>query len=270
MKDPINPNSTPIITKTSSKKTRFFLSFIGSVIYSIGIAGCMCIGQFNVYITSYIYHYDKTIDLQYGNLMSPILTCSLALSAPLGGILEKKIGIHLSLIISLLLVEIMITLLIYQTSIVIIFLLLIFLGLSIGLGMPILVKNLMCFYPKKRGIVSALLPSCLIIVAASFSIIGEKIINPKKEILEGNDKFYKYETSKNFINYYKMILIINPISLLIGLLFLRKFNPLLDNENSENYHISENISTNIENNNLKNNEPKKKFNKFPKFKSSNL
>ena len=253
MKDPINPNSTPIVKNTSSKKTRFFLTFIGSVIYSIGIAGCMCIGQFNVYITSYVHKYDNTVDLQYGNLMSPIVTCSLALSAPLGGILEKKIGMHFSLILSLLLVETMVALLIYQTSMGIIFLLLIFLGLSIGLGMPILVKNLMCFYPKKRGLVCALLPSCLIIVAASFSIIGEKIINPNQETLEGNEKFYKYDIAKNFINYYKMILIVNPISLLIGLLLQRKFNPLLDIENSENSQISENISTNIENNN----EPKK-------------
>ena len=264
MQEPMNTPSTPV-DNTSQKKKRFILSLIGSVTFVIGIGGVACLSQYSVYITSYIHYFDESIDMQYGNLMSPILTSSIGLSAALGGILEKKIGMRLTLTLSFLLLELMVFIFIFLKSIGIVIFLIILLGLSAGLGMPILIKNLMCFYPQKRGVICSLIPSSLILLAAIFSVVGEKIINPEAEELADGEICYKYETAKNFINYFKMILIINPITSVIGIVIMKKFDPAIDYDYSEISKTSENTTPNEEKHELNIKEPEKK-----KINSQNL
>ena len=86
--------------KFLNKKQRFILTFIGNIVYSIGIFLPFGIGQYSVYITSYLHHYNSKVNLHFGNLMMPILILFLCLSAPIGGILERKFGMKLSLIIN--------------------------------------------------------------------------------------------------------------------------------------------------------------------------
>ena len=57
----------------TKKKTRFILSFIGTIIFGIGGITSMGISQYSVYITSYFHHQKVDIDMQYGNLIMPIL-----------------------------------------------------------------------------------------------------------------------------------------------------------------------------------------------------
>ena len=81
-----------------NKKKSFILSFIGTIIYFMAIMTPFGIGQYSVYITSYFHHFNQNINIQLGNLMMPILILFLSLSAPIGGILEHKLGMHLTLI----------------------------------------------------------------------------------------------------------------------------------------------------------------------------
>ena len=108
-----------------NQKRRFILTFIGTIIYFIGIMTPFGIGQYSVYITSYFHHFNPKINIQLGNLMMPILTLALSLSSPLGGILEHKLGMHLTLIIGSVILELLIFIFITQTNIYITFLLII-------------------------------------------------------------------------------------------------------------------------------------------------
>ena len=45
------------------KKTRFFSSFIGTILYALRPVASISIGHNSVYITSYFYHKQERIDM---------------------------------------------------------------------------------------------------------------------------------------------------------------------------------------------------------------
>ena len=84
--------------------------------------------------------------------------------------------------------------------------------------------------------------SCFTIVGTTLGVIGEKIINPEHYTFKEGEQFYPLEISKNYIKYYKFVLCMNPIALIIALLLIKKYNPEYENE-----LIQENNNNNEEN-----------------------
>lgn len=229
--------------KIKKKKTRFILSFIGSIIYGLGRITSMALSHYSVYITSY-FHYNKVnIDMHYGNLILPILHFSNSIFSPLAGYIERKLGFYLALSLSFILLELDIILFINQMNIWFTFILIIFLGFSSGIGTAIPGKNLYLYYPEKSGIINTSMISCFTIVGTTLGVIGEKIINPEHYTFKEGEQFYPLEISKNYIKYYKFVLCMNPIALIIALLLIKKYNPEYENE-----LIQENNNNNEENN----------------------
>lgn len=207
-----------------SKKFKFILTFIGSLIYGVGGLTSIGINQFSVYITSYFYHNNVSINMQYGNLVAPIILFSNSLSSPLGGYFEKKFGFYKTLIFSNLLMELILFIFINQMNIFFSLILLILLGMVGGIGMRIPGKNLVSYYPKKAGILSSFMTSSFITTAIIINIIGEKIMNPEKYTLEKGEEFYPLNISKNYIKFYKYFLCINPLLLILSLLLIKKYD----------------------------------------------
>ena len=234
--------------KIKKKRTRYILSFIGTIIFGMGGITSMGISQYSVYITSYFHHKQVKIDMQYGNLIMPLLMLSQSLSGPFAGFIEKKIGLYLSLILSSLILEIDILLFINQTSVWFSFILIIFLGFSNGIGLPIPGRNLYFYYPKKRGLLGSLMTSCFILIGTSISVIGEKVINPEKYTLQKDEKFFPLEISKNYIKFYKYILFINPFLLLLALLLIKKYDPKYEDELVQEENINNTTSGEVNEN----------------------
>ena len=224
---------------SQKKKKRFVLSFIGTLLYRIGGALSSGIITFNVYITSYFHYNQVNIDMQYGNLISPIFTMSTFLTSPFAGFVVKKIGLYLTLIISSLLIEIDLILFINQTSIFYSFILIVFLGIGNGIGMEVPLNNLYFYYPKKNGIINSLVGSSSIIMLSGFGVLGEKIINPEKYTLSKDEQFYPLEISQKYIIFYKYILYIYPFVQILGFLLIKKYNPAYDEELIEENNINE-------------------------------
>ena len=223
------------------KKTKFILSFIGAIMYKIAYVTSMGISSFNVYITSY-FHYQKIdIDMQYGNLINPISFFLFYLFRPISGYIEQQLGLYLTLIISIILLEIDLFLFINQTNIFFSFILTILLGISNGIGMDVPGKNVFFYYPSKNGIISALIGMSLLIFSTIFNITGEKIINPEKYTIPKGEKFYPLEISQNYKIFYKYILFINPFIQIIALFLIQKYN-----SNDDEELIQENSINDIE------------------------
>ena len=216
--------------KFLNKKQRFILTFIGNIVYSIGIFLPFGIGQYSVYITSYLHHYNSKVNLHFGNLMMPILILFLCLSAPIGGILERKFGMKLSLIINSIILELLMFLFISITNIWLIFLTIILMGISLGTVIAIPEKNICYYYPAKRGIIIAIYSSINTIIGSFVSVLGEKIINPKKIVLNDGEIFYPLNVAKNYIKFYKLGLVMLPICSLVSTILIQKYIP----ENEEN------------------------------------
>ena len=221
------------------KKARFIMSFIGTLFFRIGGIASMGISQCGVYITSYFHYNGVNINMQYSNLIMPILVLSNSLFAPLAGLLEKKLGLYVSLIISSLLLELDIILFINQTNILFSFILIIFIGFSQGIGASIPVKNIFYYYPKKAGLLRSLIVSSYLLIGTGISIIGEKAFNPDKYTLSKGEQFYPFEISKNYITFYKYILITNPICLSLALLFIKKYDPSLEENILQEEQVNE-------------------------------
>ena len=214
----------------NKQKKRFISNLIGSIIYLNAIITPMGIGQYSVYITSYLHNYNSKINIQLGNIMMPILMLFLSLSSPLGGILEHKLGMHLTFIISTILLEFLIFIFVLQRNIWITFILIILIGINVGSVITIPGKNICFYYPEKKGMIMALTNSFMFICAAITNVVGEKIINPNKIILKKDETYYPLYVSKNYIKFFKIILMIIPINTIISLLLIRKYDPIYNNE----------------------------------------
>lgn len=225
-----------------NQKKRFILSFIGNIIYFIAIMTPFGIGQYSVYITSYFHFFNPKVNIQLGNLMMPILTLALSLSSPLGGFLEHKLGMHLTLIINSFILEILIIIFISQKNIWITFLLITLIGMTIGAVITIPGKNICYYYPNKRGIIMSLTASFTIIIGSVINVIGEKIINPEKIVLKEHEIYYPFNVAKNYIKFYRLSLLIIPIFSVISLPFLKKYkqeNKNKDEQLDKNININE-------------------------------
>ena len=99
------------------KRTQFILAFISGIFNGIASASIMGIGGIAVYIVLYIHYDQKWVDMQYGNLMGPVMNLSLSLFSTLSSPLETKCGPIISIIISSAVIELSVFLFYLQQNI---------------------------------------------------------------------------------------------------------------------------------------------------------
>ena len=137
------------------KKTKFLLSLFSGILYILSQGVLFGSTGINVYILSYIHHKDKWVDMQYGNLMMPLMIFFLSLFSPLSGPVEKTLGPILSLLISSIFVEICLFLFYIQRNIWFFYSIILLCGFGVGISANIPVKNSCLYYPEKKGLISA-------------------------------------------------------------------------------------------------------------------
>ena len=133
-----------------SKRLKFILSLFSAIFFILGQGVLMSSTSINVYILSYIHHKDKWVDMQYGNLMMPIMTFFLSLFSPLSGPLENLFGPIITLIMGSIITEICLFLFYLQRNIWIFYSITLLSGLGVGISVNIPLKNACFYYPKKR------------------------------------------------------------------------------------------------------------------------
>ena len=223
------------------KKTKFILSFISGIIYTLTQGLLFGSAGITVYILSYIHHKYKWVDMQYGNLMMPLLNFFLSLFSPLSGPIEKIFGPILPLLISGIFVEICLFLFYIQRNIWLFYIITLLCGFGFGISANIPMKNACMYYPEKKGLIGSIIMSFLGISISIYTIVGEKLINPNKEGVIDNRKepYYSLEVSERCKNYYLFALICFPIGTIITLLTFYKYDPLCEiGENQINDQIS--------------------------------
>ena len=214
--------------KIHSYKSKFILSLISAILYQMGSSIVTTIGSFCVYFISYIYYKDTTsnINIQYGNINGPIILLLLSSFSPLSGLMEKKFGPKLTLILSSSLVEICLILYYYQRNLWVFYAISIFIGIGNGLSAGVPIKNACRYYPKKKGIINSIIICLGGLISSLYSFIGEKIINPDKEgiINKETNPFYPEKVANNSNNYFLFSMIVFPILNLISIFLFYKFS----------------------------------------------
>ena len=215
-----------IFTKIESKKIQFILSFISATIYQLGFNIILESCNFTVYFLSYIRYKQTWVDMNYGNLMRPVVLLFLAIFSPLSGAMEHFFGPRISVIISSLVVEIGFVLLYFQRNLWHFYLLTLLLGIGSGLSTQILLKNACFFYPGKKGLISALIFSIGTLFGSAYSFLGELVINPDREPIIGpREPYYKEEIAEKSKLFFLFAMILIPVSTILSLLLLYKYSP---------------------------------------------
>ena len=225
------------------KKTKFILSFFSGIFYSLGQGALFGSGGLSVYILSYIHHKDKWVDIQYGNLMTPVILLFRSLFSPLSDPLEKLWGPIISLLISSIIVEICLFLFYFQRNIWIFYSITLLSGFGVGTSANITIKNACSYYPEKKGLINACIISIIGISTALYALVGEALINPNKEgvIDENTDPYYSEEVSQNVKKYFIFAIIVLPIGTVLSILFFYKYDSNCENEEKEKDEENEEI-----------------------------
>ena len=219
--------------KVKSKRTKFILSFISALLYLLGYSIIMESGNFSVYFISYIHYKQEWVDMQFGNLMRPIIVLFLSVFSPLSGIMENLVGPRLALLSSAIVIEISLIFFFLQRNLWIFYILSLLLGLGCGLSAQIVVKNCCLYYPKKKGFISACIMSLGALIGSSYTLLGEKIINPDREevIDKDNNPYYSEDISERSKYFFLFGILINPISTALSIFLFYKYDPNCEIEN---------------------------------------
>ena len=221
--------------KVKSKRTKFILSFISSILYLLGYSIIMESGNFSVYFISYIHYKQTWVDMQFGNMMRPITVLFLSVFSPLSGIMESLVGPRLALLSSAIVIEIALIFFFIQRNLWIFYVLSLILGLGCGLSAQIVVKNCCLYYPKKKGFISACIMSLGALIGSSYTLLGEKIINPDREEVIDKDiyPYYSQKISERSKYFFLFGMLINPIATSLSILLFYKYDPSCENEEAD-------------------------------------
>jgi MFS family permease len=214
-------------------KNKFISTIIGTIGIFMSISFLMALGNFSVYMTSYIHYKQEFVTMHYGMFINLIFSFANSLSHPLGGFFENSLGFFKTIILGSIITSISNIFFILQRNIWICYLIAIFLGMGAGISTSLLGKNLIFYSPNKKGVISGILSFGVLIIVAIFALGGEKIIAFKAHTIEDDEEFYPEEIAERI----KIYLIIGeffiPIGLIIGLLFLYEYKAEENGENKE-------------------------------------
>ena len=203
-------------------KNKYVSNLIGTIWIYFAVAYILPIGNFSVYITSYISLEQDFVTMHYGNFFSLIMTFAMTLSRTIGGYLENKIGFMGTTQFGLLICLITNIFFFKAQNIWLVYILIVFLGLGAGIATSLLAKNLTLFNPKKKGSISGIIGILTVVLSAIFAFAGEKMINPGGEYVNEKQVYPQKVAEKTYI-YYISGFITTPLGGLLGFLFLSEY-----------------------------------------------
>ena len=195
----------------------------------------MPIGNFSVYITSYIHINQEFVTMHYGTYFGVILTFSMTFSRSLGGMLETKLGFMTTTLFGLILIIICNIFFFKVQNIYVCYVLIVIMGIGAGIATSLVQKNLTFYNPKKKGRISGLLGMLMIVSGAIFGFIGEKIIN-RDGAPVNKEQVYEKDVAERTYIYYLSGFIITPVGTFLAYLFLYEYKK----EEDPNYKSEQN------------------------------
>ena len=186
------------------------------IINTFGYFSIWILGNSIVYLISFRRYYNNKISFSYGYFLIPIMDLTLCLSAPIGGIIEDKIGGKKTISLSILILCISFSFMYFSRNILIDYLLMCINGLGLAVGISITKKNVVSFFMNRKALINGiayLIPGFL---CAGLNIFNEKyILNPQSKSPTIDNTYYD---KKIFLNFQKLIIF--EIGLLIVTLAL--------------------------------------------------
>ena len=186
--------------KPKTEKIRYSL-LIPIIIHQFLMAAVTANISFQTYIISYLYHYEEDLDQNKSYFLTPCFILGSYLFAFLGGILEKKLGLKLSIILADLVIFFGDALMLCTKLYGLYYVCFIIFGIGYSLSIILLTK-LVCKDYSKKGIMNAILSIGTALGASLYNILGEfAFINPSGKEAKIDEQFYEFDIANNFKKY---------------------------------------------------------------------
>jgi MFS family permease len=207
-------------------------SFINSLFYSFN--------YLIIYLLSYLKSLNNNnnnkIHIQNYYIFSPLSTLFYGIFSPISGILNYKIGISKTLLLSNIIMIITSIIIFFSENILMDYLMFIFYGIGIGLSQRISIHNCVKYFPNKKGLISSLFSTfCGIGIIILNFYVENFIINPQhlNPTIE-NNTFYSKEINDNFKLYLKFQIYSYLILTILCFFLIVPFEENDNNNNNDN------------------------------------
>ena len=179
-------------------------SILSCILYTFGGFSFWSLGNSTVYLISYRRFYNHKLTFSYGYFLIPIMNFVLSLAAPIGGIIEDKIGGKKTIFLSTLILCSSLTIMYHSRNIFIDYITMSLNGLGLAVGVNIPRKNACSYFMNRKALVYGIcyfIPSFLCI---GLNVFNEKyILNPSSESPTIDNIYYD---EKIFLNFQKLII----------------------------------------------------------------
>lgn len=201
-------------------KRKFILKGISSVIACIintfGYFSIWSLGNYIVYLISFRRHYNSKLTFSYGYFLIPIIYFTHTLTSSIGGTIEDILGGRISIVLSYFILCISFSFMYFSKSIYIDYIIMVFIGFGISVGINITKKNACSFFLDRKSFINGIIYLIPGFLCFFLNIINEKfILNP---LSEGPTIENLYYDKKIFLNFQKLIIF--EITVLIVTCFL--------------------------------------------------
>ena len=237
-------------------------TLFGGVILNFLIGAVYSLSTLAIYEISYIKAKGGSIDIYHLTFYWPLEMFFQCISAFLSGSVYKKIGLHLTNVIGVIILELSYILMYFSLSLFQDLTSVILSGIGTGIILYPSTTNAIEWFENRSGLIVGIMESMISFGSFFFCLLGEKVIN--KNGVESNDidNLYNYEIGKKF----KDFLIILILCVLVGFILsfiLMKEKKKIDkkeyytlhkevNNNNKSENEKENVEENVKENNNEN------------------
>ena len=195
------------LIKKDKNIQRGLLTLIGGGILNFLIGAVYSISTLAVYETSYIKAKGGSIDIYHLTFYWPLEMFFQCIAAFLSGTVYKRIGLHSTNLIGLIILELGYLLMYFSKSLFIDLTSVILSGIGTGIILYPSTTNAIEWFKNRNGLIVGIMESMISFGSFFFCLVGEKMIN--KNGVESNDvdNLYDFEIGKKFKDFLIMLII---------------------------------------------------------------
>ena len=237
-------------------------TLFGGVILNFLIGAVYSLSTLAIYEISYIKAKGGSIDIYHLTFYWPLEMFFQCISAFLSGSVYKKIGLHLTNVIGVIILELSYVLMYFSLSLFQDLTSVILSGIGTGIILYPSTTNAIEWFENRSGLIVGIMESMISFGSFFFCLLGEKVIN--KNGVESNDidNLYNYEIGKKFKDFLIILILCVVVGFILSLILMKEKKKIDKkeyytlhkevNNNNKSENEKENVEENVKENNNEN------------------
>ena len=198
-----------------------FLTIIGGIIINFLIGAVYSISTLAVYEISYIKAKGGSIDIYHLTFYFPLENFFQCVSSFISGSIYKKIGLHLTNLIGLIILLFGYLLMYFSLSLFQDLTAVILTGIGTGIILYPSTANAIEWFKNRNGLIIGIMESMISFGSFFFCLLGENIINKNGVESDNVNNLYDYETGKKFKDFLIILIVIIIVGAILSFILMK-------------------------------------------------